>query len=175
MASDSPAMTLYAAIPKLLDRRRQMPILKTKAKRGASEHTAPDMLHGAAQHMEHLPNVYVKATSVLAFDAATLRGAKTARVSQSNLQQALERHMHVPTPLEILLGHHSIALRAESSESGVLLLLLLFYLKFVRTSSYNDTATTCYLLKCKRSVLWHAQFLRCSTSMPGAGGGAEEK
>ena len=84
-----------------------MPVLKAKANRGASEHTAPDMLHSAAQHMEHLPNVYVKATSALGLDAATLRGAKTTRVSQPNLQQALERHMHVPMSLEILLGHHS--------------------------------------------------------------------
>lgn len=55
------------------------------------------------------------------------------------------------------------------------LLLLLLFKKFVRTSSYNDTATTCYLLKCKRSVLWHAQFLRCSTSMSGAGGKGRRK
>ena len=84
-----------------------MPILKAKAKSGASKHTASDMLHSAAQHMGHLPNVFVKATGELALDAATVRGAKTTRVSQSNLQQALERHMHVPMSLEILLGHHS--------------------------------------------------------------------
>ena len=64
---------------------------------------------------------------------------------------------------EMLLDHHSIALWASSSSS------------FSHTSSYNDTATTCYLLKCKRSVLWHAQFLRCSNSMSGAGGKGRRK
>ena len=83
-----------------------MLILKAKAKSGASEHTAPYMLRGAAQHMEHLSNAYIKETSELALDAATLRTAKTTIVPHS-LQQAIERYMHVPMSLGMLLGHHS--------------------------------------------------------------------